>query len=97
MPGTGNLLRVLEMGMHVEHMTGYKDMSHCLDFISTKGAKNLCIEDHYGIEEGKPASFIILDGHDDYEVFRFQSAVMLSVHNGNLVSHKIPAAAEVTF
>lgn len=97
MPGVGNLLRVLEMGMHVEHMTGYEDLSHCLDFISTKGAKNLCIEDHYGIEEGKPASFIILDGRDDYEVFRFQSTVTLSVHQGKVIAKRRPSFGKVMF
>lgn len=96
-PGVGNLLRVLEMGMHVEHMTGYQDLSHCLDFISSNGARNLCIEDHYGIEVGKPASFLVLDGADDFQVFRFQSPVLLSVHNGNLVSAKEPVKAEVAF
>jgi len=93
--GVGDLLRVLEMGLHVGHMLGYADLATCLDFISVNGAKNLCIGDSYGIEEGKPANFILLDGKDDYEVIRFHSAVVLSVHNGKILSEKTPATAVV--
>lgn len=95
--GVGNLLRVLEMGLHAAHMMGYEDLSHCLDLISTNGAKNLCIEDQYGIEAGKPANFILLDGQSDYEVLRFQSPVLLSVHNGKILMDKKPAEASVNF
>ncbi|MDD6571786.1 MAG: cytosine deaminase [Thermoflexaceae bacterium] len=96
--GVGNLLRVLEMGVHVAQMTGYEDLSHCLDLISTNGARNLCLKDsEYGIETGKDANFILLDGKDDLEVLRFQSPVLLSVHNGKIISRKEPVRAEVSF
>ncbi len=95
--GVGNPLRVLEMGLHVGHMLGYKDISKCLDLISVNGAKNLCIQDKYGIDVGKPANFIILDGGDDYEILRFQKAVLLSVHNGRIITEKKPAEVNVHF
>lgn len=95
--GVGNLLRVLEMGVHVAQMTGYEDLRHCLDFISTNGAKNLCLDQEYGIEEGKDASFILLDGKNDMEVLRFLSPVVLSVHKGKTIVEKIPAKAKVLF
>lgn len=95
--GVGNLMRVLEMGVHVCQLTGYEDLRHCLDFISINGAKNLCIEDSYGIEVGKPANFIILDAKDDYEALRFQSPVVLSVHNGKVIAEKEPAVSSVKF
>lgn len=95
--GVGNLLRVLEMGLHVGHMMGYTDLTHCLDLISENGAKNLCIGDQYGIEVGKSANFIILDGKDDYEVIRFLSPVLLSVHNGKVVAKKKLAAVSIHF
>lgn len=95
--GVGNPLRILEMGIHAGHMMGYEDLQHCLDFISSNGARNLCIEERYGIEVGKPANFILLDGKDDYEVVRFQSPVVLSVHNGKTIAEKTPAIATVKF
>lgn len=95
--GVGNLLRVLEMGIHVAQMTGYEDLSHCLDLISVNGAKNLCLDKEYGIEAGKDANFILLGGRDDVEVLRFQSPVILSVHNGQTIVEKIPAKVSVKF
>lgn len=95
--GVGNLLRVLEMGVHTAHMMGYEDLQHCLDLISINGAHNLCIENQYGIEEGKPANFILLDGRDDYEVLRFLSPVLLSVHNGKTIVDTKPAVTSVQF
>lgn len=95
--GVGDLLRVLEMGVHVAQMTGYDDLRNCLDLISTNGAKNLCLTDNYGIEEGKEANFILLDGKDDYEILRFHSPVVLSVHKGNIISKKEPSRAEISF
>ena len=95
--GVGNLLRILEMGLHAGHMMGYEDLQHCLDLISHNGAKNLCIEDKYGISVGKPANFILLDAENDYEVIRFQSPVLLSVHNGKTIAEKTPAVVSVKF
>lgn len=95
--GVGNLLRVLEMGLHAGHMMGYEDLRHCLDLISINGAKNLCIGEEYGIEIGKPANFIMLDASDDYNVIRFQSPVILSVHNGKTIMEKTPAVVSVKF
>lgn len=95
--GVGNLLRVLEMGVHVAHMTGYEDLRHCLDLISVNGAHNLCIEDSYGIEVGKPANFIVLDGTDDYDVLRNLSCVLLSVHNGRTLVETRPQRTDIRF
>jgi cytosine deaminase len=95
--GVGNLLRILEMGLHTEHMMGYEDLRSCLDLISVNGARNLCVEGEYGIETGKPANFILLDAKDDYEAIRFHSPVVLSVHNGNTLMEKKPASASVLF
>ncbi|MDD4368869.1 MAG: cytosine deaminase [Oscillospiraceae bacterium] len=93
--GTGNLLRVLDMGLHAGHLLGYQDISRALDFISVNGAKNLCLGDQYGIIEGRPANFILLDAKDDYEAIRFLSPVLLSVHNGKILAQKQPAHAAV--
>ena len=95
--GVGNLLRVLDVGVHAAHMTGYDDLCHCLDFISNNGARNLCIEDQYGIEVGKPASFIILDAENDYEALRELSPVLLSVHKGKTIAECCPAEARIRF
>lgn len=89
--GNGKLLRTLDFGLHICHMMGHKDFSTALDLITDNGARTLHIESEYGIEIGKPANFIILDGEDDYSVLRSQAEVLMSVHQGELLMQKEPA------
>lgn len=93
--GTGNLLRVLDMGLHVCQIMGHDEICKSLDFITVNGAKNLSILDHYGIEEGKPANFVILNAKDEFSVIRFLSEVLYSVRNGNIIMKKTPSKTEV--
>ncbi|WP_409525892.1 cytosine deaminase [Nitrincola sp. MINF-07-Sa-05] len=89
--GNGRLLRTLDFGLHICQMMGYEDFSHALDFITDNSARTLGIQDSYGIEVGKPASFILLDGEDDYSVLRMQSEVLMSVRKGKVLMQKEPA------
>ncbi|MBF8999104.1 cytosine deaminase [Vibrio nitrifigilis] len=89
--GNGKLLRELDFALHACHMMGYQDFNHGLDFITDNGAKVLHISDQYGIEVGKPANFIILDGADDVEVIREQSEVLWSVRHGELLLSRTPS------
>lgn len=95
--GTGDLLRVLDTGIHVAQMTGYDDLKNCLDLISRNGARNLCISSEYGIEEKKPASFILINGKDDLDILQYHRTVVLSVHRGNLVMKKVPEQKYISF
>lgn len=54
--GEGNMLRVLDVGLHVAHMLSGEHLAKALQFVTDHGAKNLGICDRYGIEEGKPAN-----------------------------------------
>ncbi len=89
--GNGKLLRQVDFALHACHMMGYDDFSHALDFITNNGAKVMHIQDHYGIEVGKPANFILLNGGDDVEVIREQAEVLYSVRKGEIVVERQPA------
>lgn len=95
--GVGDLLRVLDSGVHIAQMTGYEDLKNCLDLISVNGAHNLCLDKEYGIEVGKEANFIILDGTDDVEILKHHKPVVLSVHQGKVISQKAPEYAHIAF
>ncbi|MEO1623191.1 MAG: cytosine deaminase, partial [Cyanobacteria bacterium J06632_3] len=56
--GTGNLLAVAEMAVHVCQMTGMSEMEACFDMVTTGGAKTLNLGEAYGLEEGKPANLV---------------------------------------
>ncbi|MBJ7550506.1 cytosine deaminase [Marinomonas ostreistagni] len=88
--GNGKLLRQVDFALHACHMMGYDDFSHALDFITDNGAKVMHIQDHYGIEVGKPANFIVLNGADDVEVIREQAEIIYSVRKGEIMVERQP-------
>jgi cytosine/adenosine deaminase-related metal-dependent hydrolase len=90
--GEGNMLRILDVGLHVGHMLSDADLSHALQFITSHGAKNLGISDRYGIAEGKPANCIVLDCSTDKDAVQYRADVLCSVHNGKTVFTRKPAA-----
>jgi len=86
--GDGNPLRNLDTGLHVAHMLSEEYLDRCLDFVTTNPARNLGVE--YGIEVGKPASFIVLDASTDRQVLQLHAPVLLSVHRGQPVLERQP-------
>ena len=86
--GNGNIIRILDAGLHICHMLGYEDLQRCLDFVSDNSAKTLCLGDQYGIEVGRPASFIIMPAKNDYEVVANQVKAILSVRNGKVIMQR---------
>jgi cytosine deaminase len=89
--GNGKLLRTLDFGLHICQMMGYQDFSQALSLITDNSARTMNIEDRYGIEVGKPASFNLLDGEDDYSVLRTQGEVLMSVRHGVIIMQRDPA------
>lgn len=83
--GNGNIIRILDAGLHICHMLGYEDLQRCLDFVSDNSAKTLCLKENYGIEVGRPASFILFNAKTDYEVVANQAKAILSVRNGKVI------------
>ena len=83
--GNGNLRDVVFMGLHVCQMMGYQDIMDSYRFITTNAARTLHVLDRYGIESGKPGSFIVLDAKNYYEALNFNSPVLLSFKNGNCI------------
>lgn len=88
--GTGNMLQVLHMGLHVTQLMGYKQIQESVDLITVNSAKTLDIEEKYGLEEGKPANFIVLEAGDPYEAIRKQASVLYSVREGKVIAKTKP-------
>ncbi len=93
--GTGNMLQVLHMGIHVSQLMGYEEIVRSFDLITDNSARTLHIEDSYGIEAGKPASFIVLDAENEYEAIRKQAAVLYSIRNGRIIAQTSPSKTSV--
>lgn len=92
--GNGNILRVLEAGLHICHMLGYEDLKRCLDLISDNSARALALGERYGLKPGRPANLLILSAADDYEMVRSQGHALVSVRHGKVLMRRIPARIE---
>ncbi|MCJ0876015.1 cytosine deaminase [Pseudomonas sp. JI-2] len=89
--GNGNILRILEAGLHICHMLGYEDLQRCLDLITDNSARTLNLGERYGLEVGRPANLLVLSAPDDYEMLRTQGHALLSVRNGEVLMRRKPA------
>lgn len=93
--GDGNLIRVVEMGLHACHMTGYNDIVTALELITTNGAKTLHLKDDYGVKEGNTANLIVLDTDSEYDAIRCLSPVLYSIRNGEFLVETQPAITKL--
>jgi len=89
--GDGNLMSVLDTGLHACHMTSYDEIVTALKLITTNGAKTLGIENEYGVKEGNKANMIVIDSDSEYEAVRCQSPVIYSIRNGEILVKTKPA------
>ena len=82
---------MLEFGLHVCHYMGYDEISNSLDLITENGAKTMHLTDRYGISDGKPADFLIIDAKDDFEAVQYLKDVLYSVKSGKVIMKREPA------
>ncbi len=94
--GDGNMRDVVHMGLHVCQMMGYEEILNSYKLITHNAAKTLHLS-NYGIEEGNPADFIVLDATNFYDALNEKSAVLYSYRGGKLIASTAPAAKSVHF
>ncbi|CAN2981144.1 Cytosine deaminase [Pseudomonas fluorescens] len=92
--GNGNILRILEAGLHICHMLGYEDLKRALDLITDNSARTLHLGERYGLKVGRPANLLILSAPDDYELIRSQGQVLTSIRDGKVLMQRSPARVE---
>ncbi|GAB4172561.1 MAG: cytosine deaminase [Coleofasciculaceae cyanobacterium] len=92
--GTGNMLDVAHMAVHVCQMTGMAEIDACFDMVTVRGAKTLNLADTYGISIGKPANLIVLDADSRYDAIRRRATVRYVISQGKLLAHtELPITA----
>lgn len=86
--GNGNILRILDAGLHICHMLGYEDLQRALDFVTDHGAKAMALGERYGIEVGRPANLVLLSADSDYELLRTQGHALASIRHGKVIMRR---------
>src|SRR5690348_14191419 len=88
--GKGDMLTAAQLALFLCHMSGYEEINDILDLITTNAAKVLRIQDTYGIEEGKPANFLVLDAPSAFEALRLVPARLHVFKGGREVASTTP-------
>ena len=88
--GSGDMLEVAAMGLHVAQMTGQDAMRACFDAVTVNAARILHL-DGYGIAPGNRADFVLLQARDPVEAIRLRATRLMVFRAGKLVA-ETPAA-----
>jgi Cytosine deaminase and related metal-dependent hydrolases len=83
--GTGNMLQVLHMGLHVCQMMGYQQINDGLNLITHHSARTFGVTD-YGLQPGNTANLIILPAQNGFEAVRCQVPVCWSIREGRVIA-----------
>lgn len=93
--GDGNLVRVVEMGLHACHMTGHQDIVSGLHLITFNGAKTLNIAKQYGIKEGNAANLLVLNTSSEMDAIRCHAPVLYSIRKGEIMVETKPSETKI--
>lgn len=88
--GNGNMMMILDHGIHICQMMSPEEIRNALDFVTINGAKTMHIEHKYGLEPGKPANFLILDAKNEVEAITERADCLASIRKGEYLFEKEP-------
>jgi cytosine deaminase len=83
--GSGDMLEVAHMGLHVAQMTSQAAMRQCFDAVTVNPARILGLQG-YGIEAGCDASFVLLQARDPIEALRLRAHRLKVYRRGRLLA-----------
>ena len=93
--GSGDMLEVAQMALHVGHLTSLDDMTACYRAVTDNPAKILGLEG-YGVKPGCWADLVVLQASDPIEAIRLRPARLIVVRRGNIVSETVPVISQLS-
>ncbi|UWR82078.1 amidohydrolase family protein [Phaeobacter inhibens] len=93
--GTGDMLDVAFMGMHVAQMTHPDEMAQCFTMVTESNAAIMGL-DGYGLKKGDRASLVVLDAATPTEALRLRPARLAVVAKGKVVSRSARGDADIS-
>ncbi|WP_207460673.1 amidohydrolase family protein [Azospirillum sp. SYSU D00513] len=93
--GSGDLLEVAHMGLHVGQMTGHEAMKTCFHAVTRAPAKLLHLEG-YGLEPGCNADLVVLQAGDPVEAIRLRAARLFVLRRGKVISRGAPVECRLS-
>ena len=92
--GSGDMLEVAHMGLHVAQMTSQAAMRQCFDAVTANAAKVMHLQG-YGLEPGCDASFVLLQARDPVEAIRLRATRLKVWRKGQLLAETPAATARL--
>jgi cytosine/creatinine deaminase len=93
--GSGDMLEVAQMGLHVAQMTSQAQMRACFDAVTVNAAKILGL-DGYGIAPGQYADLVLLQARDPADAIRLRANRLMVVRRGQIVARTPAATASLS-
>ncbi|BDB99950.1 amidohydrolase family protein [Saccharolobus caldissimus] len=82
--GSGNMLHVLFMSIHLDQLTGEEELKWSINLITFNAAKAWRTE--YGIEMGKEANLLVTDMDDVVDLIRFMEPPKFVIRKGKVIA-----------
>ncbi len=87
--GSGDMLEVAHMGLHVAQMTSQQGMRDCYAAVTTQAAKVMHLQG-YGLSRGNDASFVLLQANHTIEAIRLRANRIKVWRKGKLLAETAP-------
>ena len=92
--GSGDMLEVAHMGVHVCQMTSLAAIQSCYEAVTVNAAKILHL-DKYGIAEGNWADLVLLQAADPFEAIRLKATRLMVVRRGKIIARSAERNTEL--
>jgi cytosine/creatinine deaminase len=83
--GSGDMLEVAHMAVHVGHMTSREAMRFCFEAVTSQPARIMGLEG-YGLEPGCRGDFVLLQARDPIEAIRLKANRLAVVRAGKIIA-----------
>lgn len=92
--GSGDMLEVGHMAIHVAQMAGIDDRKKIFDALTVNSARTMGLEG-YGLEKGCKADFVILQAADPIEALRLKPTRLAVIKAGKVIARSAPRIGEL--
>ncbi|MBB3659853.1 cytosine deaminase [Rhizobium sp. BK650] len=92
--GSGDMLEVGHMAIHVAQMAGVEDKKKIFNALTVNSAKTMGLEG-YGLEKGKNADLVILQARDPLEALRLKANRLTVIRRGKVIARSSPRLSEL--
>ncbi|MBY5336838.1 amidohydrolase family protein [Rhizobium leguminosarum] len=92
--GSGDMLEVGHMAIHVAQMAGIDDKKRIFDALTINSAKTMGLEG-YGLEKGCNADLVVLQASDTLEALRLKPNRLAVIRRGKIIARSAPRIGEL--